>query len=213
MWSRADRAEARPALRRPARLGLLLLLAALLAVGGRALWLPLVGGALIVSDPLIDTDAVVPLAGEPARADEAAHLFMEGHARWFVPTDMVVADAAPGYRFVDDVVRQVERGGVPPDRILEAPGVADTTYQEVWNIRRLAVGRGWRSLLVVTSPPHTRRAAVIIHDVFRDTSIRVSVRPVPHHWYTPAAWWRTPAGRRETVLEYLKLALYPFGIR
>ena len=66
----------------------LLLLALLVAF--RGLGLPLIGGALIVADPLRPADAVVPLGGgEPG-------LVRQGDARWLIVTDSEID--LPGIR-------------------------------------------------------------------------------------------------------------------
>jgi uncharacterized SAM-binding protein YcdF (DUF218 family) len=183
---------------------------ALLAIS-RDLWLSAVGDALINVDALRPADAIVPLAGERSRVSEAAQLFGDGYASWFVITEMWVADPNPAIGYVESVKGQAVRGGVPADRILIAPGTAASTYREALNLRRLAEQQRWRSLIVVTSPFHTGRARLILNEVFRRRRITLIVRPVRGHWYRPGRWWASADGREVTVWEYLKLALYLVG--
>lgn len=196
------------------------LIAALVGLGllaclvvGRALWLPAVGRFLIVSDPLQHADAIVPLAGERDRVVYAAELFGEGYATWFVATDM--PHQVPGIEdsYAQLVRREAVWHGVPDERILTVSATAQTTYQEALAVRQLCQEHGWRTLLVVTSPYHTRRARLAFRDAFRDTGIAIIVHPVSHHWYTPDTWWRSTDGLRDTWTELLKLVLHVVGYR
>src|SRR5689334_18797594 len=61
--------------------------ALLVLITGQRL-LPLIAAFLIVADPLQSADALVPLAGDPARVGYATELFRRGYARWFIITSM-----------------------------------------------------------------------------------------------------------------------------
>lgn len=196
-------------LRRRRRL-LGLVLGTLGALSCHQLWLPWIGGYLIVAERLRSAAALVPLAGDAARVDYAAELWQAGYAPTFVATNMRLADRRWG-EFSAIVTRQALAQGVPAERIVVAPGTATTTHQEALILRRFALSQGWRSLLVVTSPSHTRRAGLILRDVFDGTGIDLLVVPVADHWYTARSWWHTRQGWRETGLEYVKLVLYQLG--
>lgn len=193
----------------------LFLLGAILAVAAvlvRGVWLPLIGGFLVVADPLHPADAVVALSGgERERVAAAAALFNQRYAQWFVVTDWRYE--VPGVResYADLMRQEAIWQGVDPDRILVAPGTVETTCEEALAVRELAQERGWTSLIVVTDPYHTRRARMAFRDAFRGTGIAVMVRPVREHRYRPESWWQTQDGLRETWTEYLKLALYIVG--
>ena len=180
----------------------------------RGLWLPLAGRFLVVADPLQPADAVVPLGGGGVgRVAQAAALLEDGYATWLVATDAEID--LPGIRVShSELVRQeAQWQGVAPERILVAPGVVETTYEEALAVRALAQEQGWTSLLVVTDPYHTRRARLTFRDVFRGTGVAMAVRPVEDAPYDPEAWWRSVDGLRETWTEYAKLALYLLGYR
>jgi uncharacterized SAM-binding protein YcdF (DUF218 family) len=177
----------------------------------RGAWLPLVGGVLIVADPATASDVIVPLAGERSRVDYGARLFEQGIAKWFVVTDMWIDAVTPPLTYANSVTEQAVGQGVPRDRILVVPGMPRTTYEEAIVLRRFAHERGLRSLLVVTSPFHTRRSRMIFRDVFAGSGVDVAIRPVEGHWYTAESWWTTDEGWKVTALEYIKLALYEAG--
>jgi len=195
-------------------LGLVGLGFVVLAILAHSLWLPLAGRFLVVADPLQPADAVVPLGGGGVgRVAQAAALLKEGYATWLVATDAEID--LPGIRdsYSELVRREAQWQGVAPERILMAPGVVETTYEEALAVRALAQEQGWTSLLVVTDPYHTRRARLTFRDVFRGTGVAMAVRPVEETPYDPEAWWRSVDGLRETWTEYAKLALYLLGYR
>lgn len=193
------------------RTGLLMGLALTVLVANRFL-LSLVGAFLIVADPLVPADALVPLAGDRSRVIYAAELFNEGSAAWFVVTDMWLGTAEPEVHYASMVQRQAVEHGVDVGRIVVPAGMPATTYDEIVGLRRLAEERGWRSLTVITSPSHTRRASLMFDDLFRDSGIAVRVIPVAGHPYRADSWWAYPEGRAETGLEYLKILIYLFGV-
>lgn len=187
---------------------------AALAILGRRLWLPAVGRALVVADPLpAVADAVVPLAGGDERSVYAARLFLAGHAAWYVAANMDLN--LPGVRtsYAELVRQEAVWQGVPAERVVLVPGTVATTCQEAEAVAGLARERGWRSLLVVTDPFHTRRARLCFRQALEGSGIVVAVRPVEPSWYDPESWWRTVDGQRDTWTEYLKLALHAAGYR
>ena len=180
----------------------------------RALWLPLIGRFLVISDPLRPADAVVALSGgERERVAGAAALYNQGNARWFVVTDWPYE--IPGVRksYADLVRQEAIWQGVPPDRILIAPGPVETTYEEALAVRELARERGWTSLIVASDPYPTRRARLAFRTAFQGAGVAVMVSPVNGHQYRPESWWQSRDGLRTTWTEYLKLLLYTVGYR
>lgn len=180
----------------------------------RSLWLPPIGGFLIVADPLQRADAVVPLGGgERDRVAQAAALVRDGCAGWLVTTNVELD--LPGIRdsWAGLVRREALWQGVAAERIVDAPGLVTTTCNEAQAVAGLARARGWRSVIVVTDPLHTRRARVIFREVFRDVGVQVVVRGVKGARYRADTWWRTEEGLRYAWTEYLKLVYAVAGCR
>jgi uncharacterized SAM-binding protein YcdF (DUF218 family) len=180
----------------------------------RSFWLPFIGEFLVVSDPLLPADAVVALSGgDRGRVTEAAAVVTAGYGQWLVGTNYTLN--LPGIR--DDYAALVRREavwhGVPEERVVTAPEPVETTYDEARAVRRLASEQGWRSVILVTDPYHTRRARLIFEDVLRGTGIVVAAHPVEGHWYRPESWWQNASALRETWTEYVKLSVYLLGYR
>lgn len=188
-----------------------------------ALWifreraLTALGGYLVASDPPAAADAVLVLGGDPAeRAWEAADLYREGWAPRIVLTTpltapAVAALAARGVVLAEEpqLARQVLQGlGVPAEAVLPMPEFVNSTESEARAFRAFAAGRGWRRVLVVSSPFHTRRSRTLFRQVMRETGIEVRVIPSRHGQYRAADWWRGRQDVLTLIIEYQKLLFY-----
>lgn len=190
-------------------LGILLIVLSLLRV---------IGAMLVVSDPLPPqpADAVVPLAGDPARAKYATGLLVQDHASWILVTNAyspVPANRWPSNVYSTRTSREVTEYGAPAEKIWVDGRPVRTTYEELRSIRNFAEERGWRSLIIVTSRSHTLRTQLMVRDLFAASNIQVTVHAMTDDWYTVDYWWTRRGGWNQTVSEYVKLLVYLVGLR
>jgi len=178
------------------------------------------GEALIVRAPLANADVIVVLSGSSAyveRTTRAAELFREGRAPLLVLTD----DHTQGGwsnalqrnpYFVERATDELIREGVPSGRIRVVPGGASSTHAEASILKQYAVTQGIRSILVVTSAYHSRRALRSLRQSFAGTGTTIGMEPVPPGSETPstAFWWLRSEGWRNVGGEYVKLIYYWF---
>lgn len=170
------------------------------------------GEFLIVADPLQKADALVVLAGdEEERIPSGAALFKQGTADWFMLTDMRLNIPNSQGVYSANVERKAVAQGVPAGRILIVPGQVSTTAEEAARVKAFTLSHGFRSLIVVTSPYHTRRARWIMRQAFRGTGVTLIMRPAPDYPYPAATWWRIPLDRQLTFLEYAKMVANLLG--
>ena len=158
---------------------------------------------LVAKDPPRPTDAAVVLAGDPdyERTLTAARLFREGRVRL-----VIVTGGEPGPGDSAESLRAVAiRAGVPPDRI-RMEQVSRSTYGSMVAIRPILEQEGIRSLTVVTSPYHQRRALWSARRTL--AGIDVVSRPADPSGWKPEGWWKTRWGRRIVLGEYGKIAWY-----
>ena len=73
--------------------------------------------------------------------------------------------------------------------------------------------QGLRSAILVTSPYHMRRAAVIFRAFFRPAGLTVQAHPVQDSFFRPEGWWRHRSDRQLVIREYAKLVAFLVGIR
>lgn len=199
----------------------LALLALLAAVAlGHRLWLPPIARVLVVDDGVAPADFVLPLAGNLERYAFAADLVMAGYGQRLLVTPLPLDDEIERERYVRQVTGVAARRGLGDERMTVIPDPSPTTHAEARTVLRFLGPHESRTVLVVTSPSHTRRSHWIFNEVFRDTAVDVRVVPVPagvyehdRHPFDPDTWWTTPRGRSSVVSEYLKLTAHLLGVR
>ena len=174
--------------------------------------------ALIVSAPLDSADAIVVLSGSSTyveRTHKAAELYRQRRAPLVLLTDdhtqggwSSAVQRNPYFveRATDELIKQ----GVPVEKIRIIPGMPSGTHDEVLVIKDYASAQRLRSLLVVTSAYHSRRALRRLHQTFAGTETVVGLDPVPPGSQTPspAFWWLQVEGWRIVGGELVKLVYY-----
>ena len=177
------------------------------------------GRWLETQDPPRSADAIVVLGGGYFRPLYAGELYRKGLAPRVIisrprPDPATAPYAALGITLVpqDELYREVLVAmGVPGERIRTVDGTAISTFDEA-NLVRRALDASVRSLLVVTSPYHVRRARMIFTDVLAGSGVQIAVAGVPEE-QIPRRWWASQDSAREVLLEYAKLAFYLAGGR
>lgn len=165
-------------------------------------------------------DAIVLLAGgEPGRAWGAADLYREKWASYVVLTrDRLSFDELElrehGIELANGFTNSVRilRGlGVPEDAIVEVEPSVEYTSDELNRVRELAEQRQWKSLMIVTSNYHTRRARLTAKYIF-GSNIDFTVVSSRHGGMNRDAWWKTRTDQRTFLIEFEKLVAYTLYI-
>lgn len=173
---------------------------------------------LVLETEPAPADALVVLGGSATyreRAEYAARLFARGFAPMVVLTD----DGQRGGWsqaqqrnpfFVERAAAVLREAGVPAEKVETLPRQTASTYEEAVALREYAEARGLRSLLVVTSGYHSRRALWTLGRAFHESPVSVRLAAVPPGMQTPrrAFWWLSLNGWRTVALEYPKLVYY-----
>ena len=82
---------------------------------------------------------------------------------------------------------------------------ATSTFDEALAAKRLLEEKGYRSLILVTSTYHMRRALLIFEWVFRGSGIRIDHATAPAEIYDPEHWWTHERDIRRLAEEYPSL--------
>lgn len=173
---------------------------------------------IIESADLPRADCLAVLAGSGAyveRTKLAAQLFNEGRA----PKILLTGDHMPGpwstvhqrnLSFAERAVAELRTAGVPSDRIEVLPQRVSSTHDEAVALREYAVAHNLRSLLVVTSAYHSRRARWTLRRAFAESGVEVGLSPVSldERAPSPATWWLSGQGWSTIATEYVKLVYY-----
>ena len=176
-----------------------------------------VGGYLVVDSTPSESDLIVCLAGgNVERGLGTADLYSKGYApRVFMareePPDGLEWAREKGVEYpesIDLMVMLLEALGVPRSAILRSEQPVGSTLEEARLVREVVKQQGYSSLILVTSPTHTRRVLLTFRKVFEGEDIRLHVVPTPYSRFRPEDWWQSRKYAREVIVEYQKLIFY-----
>jgi uncharacterized SAM-binding protein YcdF (DUF218 family) len=170
-----------------------------------------VGHWLVREDPLTHADALVVLSGSmPYRAEAAARYFESGCASevWVTrPEGPFEQLEELGIHYVGeaDYSRQILIClHVPETDIRILPDTIIDTEQEVEEIARELRKTGKSSVIIVTSPEHTRRVRALWRKLAGEHLTAV-VRAAPEDPFDADHWWRNTRDSLSVVREILGL--------
>jgi uncharacterized SAM-binding protein YcdF (DUF218 family) len=173
------------------------------------------GGYLLVASDALPAHAQVAVAlagsqvGARARNAGAVSLVQHGLVDYVllsVPAEGYwggsVPDAARRYfenRYGNDVSKHVTFCNADDD--------VDSTEQEAEVLHRCLDERGWRSIIVVTSNFHTRRARLLWRRELAEAKppFQLAVWGVADGTFEPRSWWRKRIYAKTWLLEFTKL--------
>ena len=173
---------------------------------------------LIVRAPLEHADAIVLLSGSSSykeRAARSAELFAAGRAPRIILTNdnqqgswNNTLERNPFY--YESTLAELTRLGVPRDRVDVLMQPVSGTRDEALLLREHVEKNGIRSVLVVTSAYHSRRALWTFRRVLGDGGTNIGLEVAGTGWQTPSpwTWWLQLRGWQTVPPEYFKLIYY-----
>ena len=164
-------------------------------------WLAAAGHFLVRAGAPAPADAVLVLAGDNFgnRILTGAELVHQGFApRVFVSGPSEVYGAHESDLAIPFAVKR----GYPESDFVPLPHDGRSTREEAQSLLPELRRRGVRSLLLVTSDYHTRRAGRTFRAAGADLNILVVA--APDRFFTADGWWKTREGRKCVALEVAK---------
>jgi uncharacterized SAM-binding protein YcdF (DUF218 family) len=146
---------------------------------------------LVVEDPLEKADAIIILSDDnfyADRATRAAELYRQGLAPVVVASGIRLR---PYAGISELMTHDLAERGVPKERIVPFPQDADGTREEAVALRNFLAGKGWKSVIVVTSNYHTRRARLIFRKTF-PSDLKIEVASARDADFDPSNWYEHP---------------------
>ena len=184
------------------------------------LWQLVAGTAanfLVTRAELPSAEMLVLLSGAPnyrERAQHAARLWQQRRAtRILVTNDGTRGPWSESEQrnpfFYEKSVSELRENGVPATDVYVLRNEVASTYQEAKEVRAYAEANGIRSILVVTSAYHSRRALWTYRRVFSGSKIQIGLSPADDEGVTKRAlWWLTISGWKTVPVEFVKLGYY-----
>jgi uncharacterized SAM-binding protein YcdF (DUF218 family) len=189
------------------------IIVAALAILSRSLWLPLPAKWLQLADAPRPADAMMVLSGQSLwRARKAAQLFHDHYA----PRVLVSGGDIDEYfglltneRVYDAELqaRVLARLGVPRDAMVLVNGMK-STRDEALAFRQYAREHPLRSVILVTSHLHSRRARWAFRHALGGVPIDVMAVEADQPHLNARDWWRHPDAALGVLNEYLKFGYY-----
>ena len=177
----------------------LILFAIIVAVGPATCYLVMT--PLVVRDQIDRADAIVVLNGNTEeRVRHGVEVYSEGRAAVLIMSGGNMIRGVPESHLMKDVAVRL---GVPPAAILTEEK-SNTTITNARYSAELIRQQGYHSIILVTSPYHSRRAT----RMFRDTlgpDVSVYSQPVTNSSVNLEHWWLHPQTRRTVFSESIQL--------
>lgn len=174
--------------------------------------LALAGSLLIEDDGPRKADAIVVLGGDGYgdRVLKGAELAKEGYAPYVIVSGMPdLIHSAP-----NEEIQFAELHGYPSSifRQVDLPPDAESTRTEEDFLGKYLAARGIRSILLVTSNFHSKRAVKLWRR--ENPTITAAVVPSvdPERYFTPQTWWKTRPGQKIFLLEWAKTISVVVGV-
>jgi len=109
---------------------------------------------------------------------------------------------------VDLFLMLMRQLGVPEGAIIVGEHPVRSTYEEAGMIKQIVKKRGFKSIILVTTPIHTRRTWWTFREVLRGEGIRLYIIPSPYSEFRKYDWWKQRRYVRKVIIEYQKLIYY-----
>ena len=167
---------------------------------------------LIKKDEMKPADVIVVLAGEQEeRVIYGVKLFKDDWAR----KDRIIMAGGPlvwKYTWAALMKEQAQALGIPAKKIL-LEDQSRSTEEDALYTREILKKNGFKSIILVTSPYHSRRASIIFGRIL-GSEFRIINAPADESWFHAHDWWKRRRDRSAVMNEFSKyIWLWIFGIK
>jgi uncharacterized SAM-binding protein YcdF (DUF218 family) len=97
---------------------------------------------------------------------------------------------------------------IPEKAFIRDDTYVENTFDEAVRVKKEVERRGYKTLIIITSPTHSRRAWRTYKKVFEGTDVRIFSLPSSYSNYNPETYWHERKYLKDVILEYQKLLFY-----
>ncbi len=156
----------------------------------------------------VKADAMVILGGDAgARTLKGIELYKKGYAARVILTGLDEGEPEAQNYYLHWRSQMLIGAGVPK-RALQFDTVSKNSWEEAANTLKRAQAAGWKTVLVVSDPPHMRRLKWVWGKLQRGTGVDVVLVEAVPSWWEPQRWWKNEISAKFVANEYLKIAYY-----
>jgi len=172
------------------------------------------GNYLIVEHPLKKADLIVCTLDRPLEQSlMAADLYKKGLApRIFIPEEtppdglQILKEQGGRYPEVSGLfITTLKSLDVPESAFIVGELAVDSIQEEAKEVREVIMGKGYRSMIIVTPPSRARRAYLIFEKVFEGENLEIMMSPSRYADLKADNWWKRDRDFNEVVFECQKL--------
>jgi len=109
---------------------------------------------------------------------------------------------------IDLMVMILKGLGVPEEAVIKGEVPSRSTWEEAELVKALAERMNYTSIILITSPTHTRRTYLTFRKIMGEKEPRLFIVPSAYSEFKPDTWWQSRRHAREVLLEYQKLLHY-----
>lgn len=161
---------------------------------------------LIVQDELKKVYAIVVLSGDSngERIRQATELYRKGYGKYFLISGGLLYWNTT---YADIMRRHAISLGIPGKAIL-VEDKSESTYENAKFSLPILKEKGIKSIILVSSPTHTRRARRLFKKMYKKEGIDVLTYPVQNSRFITKNWWLRHEDTQRVVMEYVKIIGY-----
>lgn len=175
------------------------------------------GRYLIVEHKPEKADLIVCLAGKNIERSLAV---VEAYRKGLAPYVFMAKKSKPdGFDYLTKKARNyptdfdlftviTEGFEIPEKAILSPAERVSNTLDEARLVHKFVLDRGFKSIIVITSLTHSRRAWLTFKKVFKDDDIKIISLPSHYQLFNPKDWWTKRKYTKDLIFEYQKLIYY-----
>lgn len=197
----------------------------LLIILSYKVWLVLPAKFLLVRDRIGKADCIVPLRADTYfRFKKAMELYNASYAKTIVLScELEKEEELKEYYNFDTrilglkdissrelALAALKYFGKDAQGVYFTTIPVSSTYDEAAAVKKLMLDKKFKSLILVTSTYHARRALLIFRLVFRGTGIRIYNCTADNKLYNPARWWLKERDVDTVLREYMAIVYNVF---
>ena len=148
-------------------------------------------------------------SSNPQRADAVVMLGGGDGARYARARELVLAGFAPRLVLIDPTAAELADAKTRfPDAMVWKDVLPGNSWGEAKTTRTRMQANGWKSVLVVTDPPHMLRVRYAWASNFFGSDLHFVLVAANPTWWSTWRWWQNPQSARFVGEEMLKLGYY-----
>lgn len=183
-----------------------------------SLWMPLAAKFLMVRDNIEKADAVVVLSGDWnfKREEGAVELYKEGLVGRIIRVlekENIAFDIMKRLLGTDVTQKELyaryfESKGINGNAVILREGIATSTFDELGAAKDVVLKNHFKSVILLTSDYHMRRALMTAKWVFGSDDIKIYNATIYTKGFNPNDWWLHERSIKEVIFEYLNTGFY-----